>query len=584
MAGQFIKHTSCDECGSKDNMAIYQVGRHGTFNGSCFGCSHYIKGIDENGQPVSEGTLSTFVEPKEELTYDVKIDLAIVKKLPSKGLSERKIYGSLARYYGLRVGMFSEDGSITDHFYPYHSQDGELVGFQRRQVKNKRFSAIGYGKSDIMLQGQELWKNGNGKHLVITEGFLDALSVSQILSGKEDVPVRYPVVSLPSGANAKCIAYNLKWINSFERVVLMFDQDTPGQQAAEEVAKLLDPGKACIAKFSEKDANDMLLNNKAEELTNAFWQAQGYSPAGIISGVELIQRINEKKDEPCYDLPIFLGTLNKMMYGVRLGEITMLTSGTGSGKTQVAREMNYDLLMNTDHKIGICSLEESPEDVGLGLLSLHMDKRVHLPDVFVKEDEKQKAMQELFSDNRLLVLDHQGSSADDDLVTQIKHLIAMGCKWITIDHITIATSEAQNTNKAIDKLMAELLKLAKKFKVHFTVISHLRKVGQGQKNFEEGAVPTLDDLKGSGAIKQISFNVLAFSRNRMEEDEVKKNTTTVHLLKCRYSGKSGYAGSFHFDGDTGRLSESSYELTMDKQTDELDIKPKDEDFEVKDAS
>ncbi|NIR15301.1 MAG: toprim domain-containing protein, partial [Desulfobacterales bacterium] len=69
----------------------------------------------------------------------------------------------------------------------------------------------------------------------ITEGYLDAMSVSQVQNHK------WPVVSVPNGAAgaANAIRKNLKWLeDNFEEIVLMFDMDEDGQKAALECAPL----------------------------------------------------------------------------------------------------------------------------------------------------------------------------------------------------------------------------------------------------------------------------------------------------------------------------------------------------------
>ena len=35
-----------------------------------------------------------------------------------------------------------------------------------------------------------------------------------------------------------------------------------------------------------------------------------------------------------------------------------------------------------------------------------------------------------------------------------------------------------------------------------------------------------------------------------------RNTTSIHVLKCRFSGKTGPAGYLYFDSDTGRLTKT----------------------------
>lgn len=110
-----------------------------------------------------------------------------------------------------------------------------------------------------------------------------------------------------------------------------------------------------------------------------------------------------------------------------------------------------------------------------------------------------------------------------------------------------------NENVTMDKFMNRLLKLVKRLKICVVVVSHLRKVGGGGKSFEEGRIPTEDDLKGSGSLKQIAMTTIAMARNKYADDEVERNTTSLHVLKCRFSGRTGIADHLHFKDDTGRM-------------------------------
>ena len=100
--------------------------------------------------------------------------------------------------------------------------------------------------------------------------------------------------------------------------------------------------------------------------------------------------------------------------------------------------------------------------------------------------------------------------------------------------------------------MSQLLKVVKKHNIWLGVISHLRK-GSERKPFEEGYLPTVDDIKGSGSIKQISFDIIAFARNMVSEDEVVKNTIKFRVLKARKTGRTGDAGAAFYDHETTRL-------------------------------
>jgi twinkle protein len=100
--------------------------------------------------------------------------------------------------------------------------------------------------------------------------------------------------------------------------------------------------------------------------------------------------------------------------------------------------------------------------------------------------------------------------------------------------------------------MHNLKMLTQELGVYIGLISHLKKAPQGR-SFEEGYVPSSDDLRGSGSIKQLSNNVYAISRNQQEEDERARNTSLLTVLKCRYTGRTGRADYLYFDEHTGRM-------------------------------
>jgi twinkle protein len=183
--------------------------------------------------------------------------------------------------------------------------------------------------------------------------------------------------------------------------------------------------------------------------------------------------------------------------------------------------------------------------------------RKNLEDQKVTDKEARKAYEAVFGDERIVLLDHQGSVSDDSLIDKIEYLALIGCKYIVLDHITIAVSEGadgKTGNEAVDYVMSALLKIVKKHNIWLGVISHLRKSGSGQKPFEEGNLPSMDDIKGSGSIKQISFDIIGFARNMIADDEKERNTIKFRVLKCRRTGKTGNAGTAVYNEKTGRLS------------------------------
>jgi twinkle protein len=49
--------------------------------------------------------------------------------------------------------------------------------------------------------------------------------------------------------------------------------------------------------------------------------------------------------------------------------------------------------------------------------------------------------------------------------------------------------------------------------------------------------------------------VVALERNQQAEDEIEANTTTIRVLKNRYTGDTGISCQLHYDRETGRMTE-----------------------------
>ena len=82
------------------------------------------------------------------------------------------------------------------------------------------------------------------------------------------------------------------------------------------------------------------------------------------------------------------------------------------------------------------------------------------------------------------------------------------------------------------------------------VVVHLSR-NKGKAAFNEGGQVSLTDLRGSAALEQLSWNVIALERNQQSADE--KNISQIRVLKSREEGWTGVADVCEYDFDTGRL-------------------------------
>ena len=534
----FVKHAPCPDCGSKDNMAVYDD--NSTY---CFGCAKRGKDVDgsNTGTNPSSGDKRSNALPDVGGLHDTNI--------PDRGVSR-----TVCQFFGVKTEVV--DGQIASHYYPY-TRDGNVVAYKQRLLP-KSFRVHG-SFDNVALFGQSLFASG-GNRVIITEGELDALAVAEAHIDKYNKI--YPVVSMPSASGKSALLAARDWLRTFKEIIWFGDVDEAGEKALKDAANILGIDKLKIVDSGEKDASDVLNKRGKRAVLEAIWNAQPYSPAGIVTGEAIWDEITAYQSVESVPYPDCLEGLNHKLKGMRHGEITLFTSGTGSGKSTVIKEIILDLYGKTEDKIGIVSLEEGVADTSINLIAMHLGRSRHEGDG-ISEVDLRTGFDALFADSRLVLLDHQGAVSDESLMDKIRYMAAMGCKYIILDHITIAVSEGADGltgNEAIDKTMSDLLKVCKQYGVWLGVISHLRKTGVGGKSFEEGHLASLDDIKGSGSIKQISFDIVAFARNLIAESEEERNTIKLRVLKSRYTGLTGDAGAATYNNKTGRLSYVSNDL------------------------
>lgn len=522
---KFLYHEPCPNCGSSDACGVFDDGHR-----YCYSCCTYFKPLD--GEQVS-------MERKK-----VSKECIPLGDLNITNLNARKINQDTCSKFKYMTGEYKGSPCQVANYY---DDNGNIVG-QKLRFPDKSFAVL--GKISNRLFGSQLW--ANGKKIIITEGEIDCLTVSQLQGNK------WPVVSIPNGAQAakKAIEANLEYLDKFDEVILMFDMDDPGRKACEDCAKVLPAGKAFIANLPLKDPNECLLNGKGSEVLQSIWNAKPYRPDGIVSGTDLYEKcvtdIDDLKDSVEYPWK----ALQEKTKGARHGELYVFTSGSGMGKSTILRELEYYFGVQRGELCGIIALEESTRKTGLELMSLRLNKRLLLNPECADESDRSRAFNETIGNGRFFLYDHFGSLDSSNLLSKIRYMIvSLGCKRIFLDHISIVvsgmdTDEDGGERKAIDKLMTNLRSLVEETGATMFVVSHLKR--PDKKGHEEGAQVSLSQLRGSGAIAQLSDMVIGLERNQQGANP---NVLTIRVLKNRFCGLTGISGYLKYDPETGRLKD-----------------------------
>jgi twinkle protein len=560
MTSRVTTSKRCPKCAanggdtSGDNLKVYDDG-----HAYCFACNFYVKG----NQP-------TMVEETSSVFATESFRQGTIKELPHRRITE-----DTAKHYGYATGI---NNSEIENFY---GPDGKIQA-QHIRYDGKKFAWIG-NTDNLPLFGQHLFSAG-GKRLLITEGAIDCLTMSQVFGNK------YPVVSIPNGVSSavRAIKDNYEFVSSFETIVLCFDMDDPGQKAVRDVAEILPAGKVKIMSLPRKDPNEMLVHAEQTALVQAYWNAKGYSPDSILHVSEIVGSENTEKNLDVFEYP--WDSLTTFMIGQDKRRLNLWTSATGHGKSTIIRELVSDHL-NAGRAVGGVFLEESPEQTVDDLISLKIGKPVSkikaqriLNELRSKkgkslidevndtltEEEYNTAKAEI-SSKPLYLYDHIGNANINNIINRLEYM-AMGldCQVIFLDHITLlgnmllsSGSDFGNDERLVlDSVMKKLREIIERTNVTIHVIAHIKKT---DKNVDEGDRISLSDLRGSGSLGQISDNVFALERNAQHPDPLIRNTTNLRCLKNRRGGRRGIASALWYNEQTSKLVEVPFTITPENE-------------------
>jgi twinkle protein len=527
----FIHHDGCDKCGSSDGLAVYDDGH--TF---CFVCQ-------EPNNNKRQETLSEKSTTRKEITPLTDVFRAI----PKRGLTEEAI-----KKFMIDVNV-DKDVDVARR-YPYF-KDGIHVANKVRKRSEKKFYWEAEGKEDINgceLFGQSLFPAGSAKSITVVEGEDDAPSAWLLLGS------RYPVVSVKSAGSAIQDCKNsFEYLDSFDEIVLCFDKDEakhrpdgttfyPGQEAAKKVAELFRPGKVRILQLEHgKDANDYRQKDiDPKVFVSEWWKAAKFSPDGLVLGNDMWDKIVNRPSH--FQTPYPFEGVNKLTYGVRLSEYVVVNAPTGVGKTSFLKELEYAVLTNPEvvekgYGVGFLHLEELDSDLALGLMSIHANKRFNLPDTEKSLDELREAYEAVIDTSRIVIYDHFGSNEIDSIVAKVRHMAALGCKYIVLDHLSIIVSnQAGDERKQLDEISTKLKTLCMEANIALIAVIHQNRQGQ---------------IRGTAGVEQLANIVIRLERDLISPDPWRRNVTKVWVEKNRFCGRTGPASWLFFDDITGRMIE-----------------------------
>lgn len=518
-----VAHQPCPyvSCGSSDAFCYNTDMKIG----KCHGCG--------SGYP-SKGQMFSWA--KDKYPTKGRDDMSVLEYTRPK--QEAHSQGNYVPLRGITSNTMQDYNVLT------YSDRQEYVypsgGIKVRRLDEKAFYAKDGFKGDELF-GMNMFPAGCSKFVTITEGELDALSVSQMMKSQ----YTNPVVSLPSATPSKKLWENCnEWLNSFERIILSVDTDDAGNALADRMARLF-PNKIYRIQHGEfKDANDFLVAGKASDFKNLWWKPTKHTPENILNTADEFLKLYTDTPEHTY-YPTGITALDDKIMGLMQGHFTVFKAPTGIGKTELMRYMEYSMLKQ-GIPIAAWHLEETKLRSLLGLVSYHVGDNLTRRDLIEDKEADgvvREAIVDLTKDENFYQFYLGDGQGTDELIDQIRFFSqACDCKFVFFEPIqdVVVGSSEENKESMLADLSIRLSKLAAELNVGIVTIAHTNEYG---------------DPKYCKMIGQRASVIIDLHRDKEADTIEERNTTYLKVEKNRPCSEEGQAGKLRFSTETFMLRE-----------------------------
>jgi twinkle protein len=221
------------------------------------------------------------------------------------------------------------------------------------------------------------------------------------------------------------------------------------------------------------------------------------------------------------------------------------------GKTDLlTQQIAYDIV-SLKQRVGAIFLEQKPVETAKRVAGKLAGRRFHVPNAGWDEHELLSSVERL--GDSLVMYDSFGETEWDVVKGKIRFMaVSEGIKLIYLDHLT-AMADTADEKGSLEQIMKEMAGLANELGIIIHFVSHL--ATPDGKPHEEGGRVTIRHFKGSRAIGFWAYFLFGLERDQQAEDPVVRQTTTLRVLKDRYTGQAtGECIYLAYDKDTGLLS------------------------------
>lgn len=489
------------------------------------------------------------------------------EELPCIALPARKISKEVCELYGVRTSVSEEDGKTPEFsFFPI-KRGGKLLTWKikNRQATSKKDKypeikkGITKGSKDFF--GQDVAKMNGGKKLFITEGEDDCLSLYDTIVSCTPVKwkaIKPSIVAVTDGAMSlrNCCINNREFVESFEEVIIVFDNDKDGQLATKKCLQSFPKFKAATLPLG-MDCNDMRKAGRDKELHNlVLWKAQHIRQGSI---VEINEEFIENALKPVeWGIPSPWPSWDQKIFGIQPARIHIVAAAPKIGKSEFKNQLVSHLTFHHKLPVGVYDLEENGEDSMRNILSKYHGIDYSDPRKTYDEERLREGFWEI-KDIGTEFYDRNGSRDWESVICSMEEQYHIkGIKYYAIDPLMAFTAgeDASTVNRDLDRILRDAADFVQKYKTVIFFFCHVNKKMKGQKLHEKGGRVYSNELSGSKAMEQWSHYGWGLSRDRTDECPPEdEDFTDYYLLFHRKKVSKGKLNRLYYDHETTRYLE-----------------------------
>jgi twinkle protein len=412
----------------------------------------------------------------------------------------RKISQATLEAYGVH------SGSHGDVIFPHYDEDEKLGMLKHWECSDAK--KMWTNEAPIhSLFGKDVCNPDRGNdRLVITEGQWDALSLYEL---------GIPAVSIPSGvSNTKWIDEDYAFLSTFIEIILIFDNDVEGQQAARDAVARLGASRCVIVKLPLKDANDMLVAGRGDEVAKLIETTLKQPLAEIVGADEMLDDTLSylRGEHKSQGSPFFLPNFN---LNFRPHEITLWFGFSTHGKSSIIQnQIAFDAAAG--HQTVVASFEQQPSRT-LGAI-IH----AFTCNPNIAHDGDFKHVYDYLT--KLIFFYRSRERADPQhLINTFIHAHRRhGVTRFAIDNVmTLDIDRGDNTAQA--NAMDLIRNFAANYPVHVHVVAHPRKSPDNTSN-----PPQMSDIRGASEWGDMPDNIIAAWRDMKKAEQIEEMIEQCH--------------------------------------------------------